>query len=267
MNTKPALINRRTAFTLVEVIVMIVIIALLALFYLPTLTYRARPRVIASRAMCMVRLKGIGSAYEAWAEDNGDLIPSKQTVAKGGWADFLTNAGQGAMCWTNYAILLDDFSISRNYLICPSDERQPALSETNQFSNTNVSYFVGVSANINQPKSILGGDRNLGPGGVPSTGYGYSPNSGEGNDVAIPINSSKSPVSWTLRTNLNGTNSTNSGGSILFGDLHVEWTSSDNSINEPGVLHIQQWLSNTPPTTNWPAGRFPATPSIRLVFP
>jgi type II secretory pathway pseudopilin PulG len=245
-----------SAFTLVEVIVMIVIIALLALFFLPSVTTRSH--VPAARTRCMSNLRCIVLAYAMWAEDNGNLTPSQQTVANGGWADFLTNADQGPICWTNYAIMGKDYWLSPDSLICPCDERQPALTLTNQFSNTNVSYFVGVSGSM-QPNSILGGDRNLGPGAVPSNGYGYSPNTGKGNDVAIPINSAKSPVSWSLMMHQRKTaKPTETFGYIVVGDGHGEYSST---------ASFNYSLSNTPPTTNWPAGHFPATPSIRLVFP
>jgi competence protein ComGC len=246
-----------SAFTLVEVIIVIFVVLVLAALILP---FFARTKPPSRLPRCHQHLKEIGIAYVSWAEDDRDLEPSQQTVAEGGWADYLTNADQGAICWTNYAIMAGDIDGGSKMLICPEDNRQPALSLTNKFSNTNVSYFVGVSAsmaNMSQPQSILGGDRNLGPGAVPAAGYGYSPNSGAGNDVAVPINSSNGPVSWTLRTN--GPKSTYSGGNMLFGDMHVEWTTTD-SLS-------QQSLPNTPPTTNWPSGHFPATPSIRLVFP
>ena len=167
MKTKPTLINRRTAFTLVEVIVMIVIIALLALFYLPTVTTHSH--VPARRINCMNNLKQIGTAYRLWANDNGDVWPSQQTVASHGWADYLTNANLGPMCWTNYAIMADDLGQEPRLVLCSSDERQAASSFTNQFNNLNVSYFVGVSANDLYPQSIAAGDRNLGSGLISPT--------------------------------------------------------------------------------------------------
>ena len=168
-----------SAFTFVELLVMLaVIIFVAAALILPQLASTGRPSK-SSPTYCRNNLRSIAIAYYSWAEDNGDLLPSKQSVAKGGWADFLTNADQGAMCWTNYAILGNELGQNPELLICPCDERQPAFSLTNQFSNTNVSYFVGVSASINQPQSILGGDRNLGPGAIPSNDYGYSPKTGK----------------------------------------------------------------------------------------
>ncbi len=49
------------------------------------------------------------------------------------------------------------------------------------------------------------------------------------------------------------------GGNILLGDGSAQQVSSA-SFNH-------DWLRNATPTTKWPAGHVPATPSIRLVFP
>jgi type II secretory pathway pseudopilin PulG len=243
-----------SAFTLVEVVVLILIVAVLALLFLPR---EPNPRAKAVRICCVNNLKQIGTAYHLWAGDNGDLAPSQQTVASNGWREFLTNANQGALCWTNYAIMADDLGLSPKLVICPSDERLCAQDFTNKFDNNNVSYFVGVSASDNQPQSIQGGDRNLGPGAVPAADYGYSPKTGKGNDVAIPINSSKGPVSWTLKMHSAG--NTVGAGNILLGDGSVQQVSTS-AFN-------QIWLPNADATTNWPAGHVPATASIRLVFP
>jgi type II secretory pathway pseudopilin PulG len=76
-----------SAFTLVEVIVLIVIIGLLAVVFLPTMANRSlgRPHSI----NCVDNLKEIGEAYRLWANDNGDLWPFQQTISNGGWADLL----------------------------------------------------------------------------------------------------------------------------------------------------------------------------------
>jgi len=247
-----------SAFTLVEVIVLILVIGLLALVFLPHMVPRQYPEGF--RLSCVSNLKEIGVANRIWAGDNGDLVPSQQTVASNGWRDFLTNADQGAKCWLNYAIMSNELGQAPKLIVCPSDERIAADSFTNIFDNSNVSYFVGVSANDMQPQSIQGGDRNLGPGLVPTNDYGYSPNTGKGNDVAIPINSSKGPVSWSLKMHsMYLPKSSDGAGNILFGDGSVQRVSTA-SFNH-------RWLPYAAPTTNWPAGHLPATPSIRLVFP
>jgi type II secretory pathway pseudopilin PulG len=255
MKQKP---NRAlSAFTLVEVIVMIVIIAVLTFIFLPTLARPKRAKQRSNYITCVNNLKEIGTGYRLWADDNGDNMPAQQTIQIGGWAELLSNSNQGSICWTNYVIMQDELGNDTHYLVCPQDERIAASDFTNKFANTNVSYFVGVSANAMQPQSILGGDRNLGPGRAPTNDYGYSPQSGIGNDVAIPTNSANGPVSWSLKMHSVGQPVPK--GNILLGDGSAQQVSTA-SFNS-------DWLPNANPTTNWPAGHIPATPSIRLVFP
>jgi hypothetical protein len=179
-------------------------------------------------------------------------------VKNGGWADFLTNANQGALCWTNYAIMQNELGQSTKLVICPEDERQAATDFTNDFkTNTHVSYFVGVNANDRYPQSILGGDRNLGPGPKPDPDYGFSPKSGKGNDVTIPLTGASSALSWSLK--MHTAEAHRGAGNILLGDGSAQPTSSG--------AFTRNWLPNAAGTNNWPAGHIPATPSIRLVFP
>jgi hypothetical protein len=148
----------------------------------------------------------------------------------------------------------DDLGQSPKIVVCPSDERSFAASFTNNFDNSHLSYFVGVSANDSYPHSIQVGDRNLGPGDKPARGYGYSPENGQGNDIAL---ATSQPVSWTAKIH-SGTDSRGLG-NILLGDGSGQMTSS--------ATFRKDWLSHADPTTNWPVGHIPASPSIRLVFP
>ncbi|MGA2554739.1 MAG: type II secretion system protein, partial [Verrucomicrobiota bacterium] len=86
---KPIMNQRRTAFTRIELLVVIVIFLvflLAASLFLPQHMVHAS----ANRISCLNNLKEIGTAYRLWAEDNGDLVPSQQTVISNGWKDFLT---------------------------------------------------------------------------------------------------------------------------------------------------------------------------------
>ena len=73
----------------------------------------------------------------------------------------------------------------------PNDERIEYFQ-----NNSNLSYFVGVSANTKSPQSLLAGDRNLGGGTEADSDYGYSPANGGGNDIALPI---ADPVAWSMK--------------------------------------------------------------------
>jgi type II secretory pathway pseudopilin PulG len=240
-----------SAFSRTELIVVILIVAVLVAILLTTALSNSSK---ADRMWCNNNFKEIGTCYRLWASDHGGLLPCEQTVESNGWRDFLTNADTGGMVWTNYWIMQNDLGQSPKLLVCPADERKAAASFTNILDNTHVSYFVGVSASDLYPQSIAGGDRNLGPGTKPDPDYGYSPKSGKGNDVAIPITG---PVSWSLKMHSAGNSA--GAGNILLGDGSAQQCNST-SINKA-------WLRDAPPTTNWPAGHIPATPSIRLVFP
>ena len=148
------------AFTRIELIVVIVIIAAVASVLLPALRHAKQGN---NNPSCISNLKEIGTAYLLWAEDNGNRHPAEQTVAKGGWGDFLTNADRISICSTNYAIMQNELGQSPRIVICPKDERRAAANFASNFDNNHVSYFVGLGANDNSPQSILGGDRNLGP--------------------------------------------------------------------------------------------------------
>jgi len=161
-----------SAFTRIELVVVIIAVfaVLFALFW-PFLRSFKKPSDHDQHISCANNLKEIGTAYRLWAGDNGDLVPSQQSVTKGGWKEFLTNANQGAICWTNYTIMQDDMGQVAKSVICPQDKRVAAESFASNFDNTHVSYFVGVSANNTYPQSIAGGDRNLGPGTKPSLDF------------------------------------------------------------------------------------------------
>jgi competence protein ComGC len=237
---------------LVVILVVVVVFVLAAALMLPLL---ATATAKSPRIACINNLKDIGTAYRLWQDDHGDLRPSHQTVKNGGWGDFLTNADEGTICWTNYVIMQEELGESPKLLACPSDKRKAAADFTNDFKdNTHVSYFVGVGANDIYPQSIAGGDRNLGPGTKPDSDYGFSPKSGKGNDVIIPVSG---PVSWSLKMHSAGNAA--GAGNILLGD------GSGQQVSSASFNRI--WLPNAPGADIWPAGHIPATPSIRLVFP
>ncbi|MGD1086338.1 MAG: type II secretion system protein [Verrucomicrobiota bacterium] len=243
----------QSAFTKIELLAVIVVVGLLG-FVLVAFVARPWARREALRWSCMHQMRSIGIAHLVWSGDHGDKFPSEESVSNGGWADLLTNANQGANCWTNYALMDNDLGSAPSVLICPADERTAATNFTTDFNNTHISYFVGVNADDHHPQSIVIGDRNLGPGTNPDHNYGFSPVNGAGNDVAIPISG---PVSWSLKMHSAGRPA--GAGNIVLGD--------DSGEKVTTASFNQTFLPNAPPTTNWPAAHAPDTPSIRLIFP
>jgi hypothetical protein len=250
------MIHKSGGFTRIDLIVVTVVTFGVVLLSLVLVT---RPSCMCKspRISCINNLKQIGMAYRIWANDHGDRFPSLQSVNNDGWREVLTNANQGFLCWTNYALMSNELGQSTKLLVCPSDERKPAGSFSNFVSNIHLSYLVGVGSDDTYPQSLLSGDRNLGPGTKPDRQYGYSPESGRGNDVAIQTNSQAGSVCWSLKIHSAG--NTAGAGNILLGDGSAQQvTSSSLRVN---------WQPNFESNPNWPAGYVPSSPSIRVLFP
>ncbi len=95
---------KRTAFTLVELLVVVAIVAVLIAILLPSLS---RAREQARAAGCLSNLKQIGMAFSCYADDHRGLLPP--SVQKGG---------------KSYDTFLRDHSLKSYGLFrCPSDPR------------------------------------------------------------------------------------------------------------------------------------------------
>src|ERR1019366_6108039 len=135
--------NRKIgAFTLIELLVVIAIIAILASMLLPAL---ARAKQKAQRIQCINNLKQVGTAYRIWSNDNGDKFPAQQTVALGGWADYVTGETLGTLgsqTYFNYTLMANEMGQSPKIVLCPSDDR-----------NANTNFYGPGTYGIN-PSSI-----------------------------------------------------------------------------------------------------------------
>jgi hypothetical protein len=101
------------------------------------------------------------------------------------------------------------------------------------------------------PQSLLGGDRNLGPGTTPDAGYGFSPADGRGNDVVI-----NGPVCWSLKMHSFGNPA--GAGNFLLGDGSSQQATSA-SLN-------RYWMTNAMSGTA-AGGNATNFPGMRLIFP
>ena len=148
------------AFTLVELLTVIAIIGILAALLLPVLEGgKARAKLVG----CQNNLGQLGLAFHSFSHEHASKFPMQVSVAQGGTLELGQNGylinGEFYFAYRNFQSLADDL-VTPSILICPTDTRLPA---TNFISvrNKNLSYFVGVNADYNQPESVLAGDRNL----------------------------------------------------------------------------------------------------------
>jgi len=229
MKTLPG--NRKVSgLTLIEVLVVMAVIAILAALMLPVGGGPRKARII----HCSFNLKNIDGSFVSWSQTHAGKLPMQVSTNKGGTLELiqsgsacvhflvLTNSGltfehhdivayskdgkdlQRVNSYTNHGIELRS-------LICPSDERSDwrFKSFISEIAETNVSYFVGIDATLENPKSILAGDRNIQVGNLPTK-------------QGLLTLTRSSSLGWV--NGLHFTNSiSGSGGNILFADDHVEY--------------------------------------------
>ena len=151
---KPRLPNEQnTALTKVEVVVIVAVVVLLGCLAFTALI-KARHR---SEAICCnCNLKQIGTAFRIWEEDHSNLFPMQISTNSGGVQEYLS-IGE---TFRTFQVMSNELS-TPIILVCPQDLRRHATNFSIGFSNTNVSYFVGLVTNDANYSMFLSGDRNI----------------------------------------------------------------------------------------------------------
>lgn len=184
------------AFTIVELLVVVAVIAVLVAMRLPALT---STKASVQRVYCSGNLKRVGLAFRTWAGNHNDRMPMQVAFNLGGASSAIGVRANGANFSANYPastgprgvwgmfIVMSNELSTPKVLACPSDSRT-GFSSGSIFGNSvgtnvgcfgdfNVSYFVGVDANETSPNRLLAGDANIGDGATPPTSvniYGES---------------------------------------------------------------------------------------------
>jgi hypothetical protein len=251
--------------TMLEVLVVMVLLAVLAAMLFPMGFTGSRTHHMTRRIGCISNMKQIGVAYRIWENDNGDKYPTQQTEALGGMEGVLSNSiSDGRFAYLPYTIMQNELGQSPKIVVCPSDERPantnfyyglrnaPKAGEfkpswTNiygTFDNSNVSYFCGVGADDTCPNSILGGDRNLGDGGLINAATGVM--SGSAQDKNYGVSGTTANPGYPCGAEaIIGTNGqweyasiAGGGGSVTRGQA-VAWTAKIHSVgNAAGAGNI-----------------------------
>ncbi len=144
--------RRQRAFTLLELVAVVVILILVAGVFLPALKNAKRRQ---QRIGCVNQLKNLGLAARISAITIGDLPFSLAATNGGGIGPITPDAA------ANYFRSLSNVFHAPKVFACPEDDRRPAASFAT-LASTNVSYFIALDASETHPQLPLAGDRNIG---------------------------------------------------------------------------------------------------------
>jgi prepilin-type processing-associated H-X9-DG protein len=149
--------QRSRALTRTDVLMVIVVVAVVAAWFLTALRV-TDPHLHRSPEMyCVSNLKQIGIAFRIWEGDNGDKYPMAVSVTNGGAME-LVATGNVAAC---FQVMSNELSTPK-ILRCPGDtHRAYAANFSTGFSGANISYFLNPDAVETYPQMILDGDDNL----------------------------------------------------------------------------------------------------------
>ncbi|MGH7940576.1 MAG: type II secretion system protein [Limisphaerales bacterium] len=211
--------KKRNAFTLIELLIVIAIIAILSAILLPVLT-QARQR--AWTVQCISNLRQIGMGMKMFADDNGELYPESG-------ADIYWNAIDPVTGKASWMQQIYSYTMNTNIYNCPGNvQLPPALRGPFNYFNGARAAFIQAGGDaavkteeIRFPAAyVLSGDTC----GVPNQSVG------EGPDFTFdPLDADKDDYSqncvggptngvpyelWQVHT---------FGQNILFGDGHAKW--------------------------------------------
>jgi prepilin-type processing-associated H-X9-DG protein len=187
--------TQKSAFTLLELIVVVGLIALLAVSLLPAM---ARTRPQAQRLACANNLKQVVVSFRTWAANNNGKMPMGVSRSSGGAADSVgmrtLTGGQSNIrgVWGFFQVMSNQLNTPK-VLMCPAESESGMRQTATTFAFTipadgnnsvpftndlNCSYAVGVDALEAYPRMMLVADHNLGNGNPPVSGFTMAPSSG-----------------------------------------------------------------------------------------
>jgi prepilin-type N-terminal cleavage/methylation domain-containing protein len=142
-------------FTLIEVIVVLVVIAIFVGLILPATTHRPAR---ATRIKCVNNLKNVGLAFRIFATDNGDRFPPEVMLTNG-----VPHESLDAL--RVFLTLTSELSTPK-ILYCLDDKTRGAAESFTNVTLKNLSYFASLSAGETMRTAFLAGDRNLQTNGM-----------------------------------------------------------------------------------------------------
>jgi prepilin-type N-terminal cleavage/methylation domain-containing protein/prepilin-type processing-associated H-X9-DG protein len=204
---------RVKAFTLVELLAVICIVAILAAMLLPALVGGG----LSKMSKCMNNLKQVDLGFILFANDNQGRFPMQVSVTNGGTMEFIYSEHTFP-----HFQKIKDYIRDPRCLICIFETNRQAAVSFEALNDLNISYFLNADASTNNPsRTILAGDRFLQVKGQPI-------------QPGLFILTTNSNVSWTPNFHV-------SGGVFAFADGHVEFNRNNN---------LNSFIQNQPRATN-----------------
>lgn len=152
--------NLRAGLTLLEILVVVAMLAIVAVFLLRQMR---NSKQMASPLSCVNNLKQVGLAFRIYAGDNSDRYPMNLSTNDKPVVNETTLVYQ-------YLQLISNELGTPKGATCPKDIKRRAANDFTNFSNSNISYFIGLDSNENLPQTMLAGDRNITNGFAPQDG-------------------------------------------------------------------------------------------------
>lgn len=195
--------RQRSAFTLLELLVVVAVILILAAIWLPT----GGSKSPATRIACLSNQKQVALGLMLFNSDHQNAFPWQASVTNGGTLETSGN-GDVVPCYATVTNYIHDPSI----FLCRTDKARSVALPGATLSRANVSYFISLDASsTNSPTfTILTGDRHLMLNSKP-VGPGLFP---------LATNQT---LEWSAE--LHSANKKPMGGVFSFADGHTEWVS------------------------------------------
>jgi len=130
---------------------MLAVVVVLAMVFMRSVPTDRRAK--AGRIKCANNLKNVGLAFRIFATDNGDRFPGSLVMSN--VTDLTSINIEGV-----YGLITNELSTPK-ILFCPADSDRRAAESWANYSATNASYFVSLSAKESVPQAFLAGDRNM----------------------------------------------------------------------------------------------------------
>ncbi len=142
-----------------ELLLLVAVLAVLAGLYVSAM---AKKKHFVPGINCTNNMKEVALAFRLWSDDHG-VYPMQYRTNNFDGPEFAIQQ----KIYVYFQAMSNELSTPK-ILVCPSDDRSPALS-FKDLSNTNISYFVGLAADETMPQTLLSGDRKLIINGIPAS--------------------------------------------------------------------------------------------------